>query len=156
VFDRIFAALAAEAGPPSRLMIDVRHTTPTPLPCGGRQERSSRAKNRTSSSVSRSCAMSATPISDQASNDSLAKLPNRLQDSDRRVARFAQGIAPERERAARLLQGAKQTEALAALAQAARVHAQAVVRCDRLGAELDALETSLRRNGTHLAFDTPP
>ena len=50
----------------------------------------------------------------------------------------------------------KQTEALVALAQAARVHAQAVTQYDRLGAELDALEASLRRDGTHFAFGTPP
>jgi len=85
-----------------------------------------------------------------------ADLQARLQDADRRVARLAQGITPERERAARLLQGAEQAEALAALAQAARAHAQAVAQRDRLGADLEALEASLRRDGARLAFGTPP
>jgi hypothetical protein len=83
-------------------------------------------------------------------------LAARLADADRRIQRLAQGISPERERTARLLAGAEQAEALAALAQAARTHAQAVAQRDRLGTEMEALDAALRRDGASLAFGAPP
>lgn len=85
-----------------------------------------------------------------------ADLQARLQEADRRVARLAQGVSPERERTARLLQGAEQAEALAALAQAARVHAQAIAQRDRLGTDLESLEAGIRRDGARLSFGPQP